>query len=625
MRIFTHGRLFPLLAALAFFLPAQPRAHAAEPVTAQALVEKQQVFLGEPFLFQIHVNGSDSPGKPDLGPLTGFTVEDLGGQQNSSESVTIIQGKMTRVVQRAYIFSYRLTAKKTGTLVIPSLALTVAGKKVRTLPVSIRVVPPRENDNFKLRLSLSEKKAYTGQPVILTVTWYVGADVRDFRFTLPVLDDARFTVLDPKDHVDPAKAVQIVLGARQAIAEKGRGTLNGREYLTVRFREILIPRQAGDLAIPPATVAGKSLKGYQRSRRRGVFDDFFNDDFFRFGRQPVYENFVVPSNSPRLRVLELPSTGRPAGFSGLIGRFRLTAEAAPTEVNVGDPITLTLRVTGSGYLDNVELPPLNQQPALARDFKIPSEQAAGVVKGRQKIFKQTIRPAHAGIRQIPVIELSYFNPESGHYETARSQPIPLTVKGTRIVTARDAEGLGPAAPTQSEIETSDNGIAFNYEGPDVLVPQTRGIAAWLDSPFWLAALCLPPLVYFVVLAVVVYRRRRDADPAARRAKQAAKQFAHHIRRLKAENTDAYYAALLEALRRYLGDRIGLRATALTFADVRPMLEQRGISRELIEELRHVFERCEAGRYAGAAFGDEKPSDLSGRLIEIIKKLEASLQ
>lgn len=597
----------------------------SQQLRAQALVDKQQAFVGEPITLQIRIEGSDSPQRPDLGAIAGFTVQDLGGQQNSSESVTIINGRMTRVVSRGYIFSYRLTPTKAGNLTIPSVAVAANGATLRTRPVSIRAVPPTETEDFKLRISLSESKAYVGQPVTMTVTWYVGKDVRDFSFNLPVIQDARFDIADLKARGAPDNLLRIPLVGQQAVAEKGRGTLDGKEYLTVRFRKALIPKQAGRLTLPQASVSGRALQGYQQNRRRSVFDDPFGNDPFGFGRRAVYENFVVPSNRPVLQVEELPRAGRPADFSGLVGRYKIAVQATPTEMNVGDPITLTLRISGPSYLDNVELPPLENQAALARDFKIPQEMAAGVVEGGAKSFTQTIRPNHSDVREIPPVELSYFDPETGRYATAATAAIPLTVKGTRILTARDAEGLPGAGAIQSGIESREGGIGHNYEGPDVLVDQAFGPNAWLRSPAWLVALGVPPLVYFGLLGFVLFVRWKEADPAARRARRAFRQLSKDLGSLKAGNTDEYYSAVLEALRRYLGGKLALPAGAVTFADVRPSLEQRGVDEETIRTLGQLFERCEAGRYAGVAFGDQEPSALAQTAREIARKLERSLQ
>ena len=203
----------------------------AQQFNVQAVIEKNQVFVGESFVFQIQIEGSDSPDKPDVSGIADFTVQELGGQQNSSQSMTIINGQVNQVVKRGYIFSYRLTPKRDGRLTIPSISVSADGKSMATQPIMIRATPPTETEDFKLRMSLSERKAYIGQPVTLTTTWYVGKDVREFSFNVPVLEDGRFKVVGSDPAVDPNRRdryIRIPLGDSQIIGEKGREVLTAR-------------------------------------------------------------------------------------------------------------------------------------------------------------------------------------------------------------------------------------------------------------------------------------------------------------------------------------------------------------------------------------------------------------
>ncbi len=614
---------YGVLGSVAALLMLLPLCSQAQTFTAEAAVEKLEVYVGEPFVFQVQVKGTDSPEEPELTGLSGFSVERLGGQQNSSQSVTIVNGRMNRNVSKGYVFNYRLTPQKAGAVTIPALSVTAAGKTARTRPVTIRVQTPSETEDFKLRVSLSESRAYVGQPVTMTVTWYIGGNVRDFAFNVPVLKDDRFDVIS----FDPAvpsnqnsNYLRIPLGDQQAIGKKGTGDLNGRTYTTVRFQKVLIPKQAGSISLPQATVSCQATG--MRSRRRSLLDEFFSDPvgLGRSGTQTV----VAPANPVSLEVKTVPAAGRPAHFSGLVGRYAIEAEAAPTDMNVGDPVTLTLRVSGPSYLAKVELPPLQQQTSLARDFRIPQDRAPGVVRGRAKVFTQTIRATHPGVTQIPPVELSYFNPDSGSYETAETEPIPITVKGTKIITARDAEGFETGGVIQTELETQEGGIGANYEGFDALESQAQGIAAWLRSPLWTAFIFLPPLTYFGLLAFV-FTRRRQTDPTLRRAQRAHRDLAKTLKDLpETAPGDQQDAALLDALRRYLGDRLGLSAGALTFDDVRKELEKREVDEEVIDELRTVFERCEAGRYAGGELAGQDPAGTSARMLEAAGKLEGEL-
>ncbi|MEZ5363746.1 MAG: BatD family protein [Bryobacterales bacterium] len=143
--------------------------------------------------------------------------------------------------------------------------------------------------------------------------------------------------------------------------------------------------------------------------------------------------------------MPLPEQGKPANFSGLIGNFHFDAHAVPTAVSVGDPITLTIRVSGPEYLDYVRLPDLAQQTELVEGFKIPEEMAAGEIVDRAKVFSQTIRAKDPRITEIPELDFSYFDPDRGEYMVGRTDPIPIEVSGTRVLTLSDAEAPGQMA------------------------------------------------------------------------------------------------------------------------------------------------------------------------------------
>ncbi len=128
-------------------------AASAEDVAVRAAVEKTDAFVGEPFIFQIQVQGNDHPDAPDVSALSNdFDVQTLGGQTNNSQSVTVVNGRMSTTVQRAYVFNYRLSPKRTGVLNIPAMTLTVDGKAMSTQPIQLTGRKPEETQDFKFRL-----------------------------------------------------------------------------------------------------------------------------------------------------------------------------------------------------------------------------------------------------------------------------------------------------------------------------------------------------------------------------------------------------------------------------------------------------------------------------------------
>ena len=44
-----------------------------------------------------------------------------------------------------------------------------------------------------------------------------------------------------------------------------------------------------------------------------------------------------------------------------------------------------------------------------------------------KTFTYTLRPRRAGIREVPPIEIAYFDPDTQRFQVVRSAPVPLRV------------------------------------------------------------------------------------------------------------------------------------------------------------------------------------------------------
>ena len=610
-------RVITVIAAILLALASLAQAQ----VTVRAAVDQQEVFVGETFTFQIQVEGSDAADEPNTAALAAdFTVEPRGGQQNSSESVTIVNGRMSRVSQRGYVFNFGLTPKREGRLLIPTLTVTVDRQSYQTQAIPILVKKPMETEEFKLRLTLDKAKAYVGEPVTLTVTWYIGRDVNGFNFNLPILTDPRFTLSETAEAVaNPSadRVVRIPAGGGEILAEKGNGVLDGNNYLTVSFSRRLIAKEAGLLTLPQATVSCQAL-GVTRQRGRDPFNGMFPDDFFGRSRQS-YQTVVVPSNEPTLEVMPLPEEGRPADFTGLVGAYSLAVSAAPTEVKVGDPITLTIQVAGPAVA-GVTLPALESQLGV-NDFKVPAEMAPGEGKGVLKTFTQTIRARHAGVKEVPTLHLSYFNPHSGRYETASSRAVPLAVAEARMVTAQDAEGTDAASPAKKELKAANGGINFNYEGPEVLASQTPIGAVRLDA-VWISLLLLPPGLFLLLLLWTLMARHGQKDPAGRAARQASRGFAAALSAINPNvELAAGYQALGHALREYLGAKLRRNPAALTYVDVEPLLLKGGANVEVMTRLRQVMEGCAAYEYAGPASGVQ---DLT-RLLELARQVVAELE
>ncbi|MFT5467567.1 MAG: tetratricopeptide (TPR) repeat protein [Verrucomicrobiales bacterium] len=562
----------------------------SKPLSVSATISSESAYVGEAIQLRIVVSGTTQAEQPDMTGLTDFSVTPAGSGPQSRVSMQIANGRAYKSEEKSYTFVYQIAPKQIGTLTIPSIEVKAGGQSFRTQSIQIIARKPTETAEFKLRATLSKNQAYAGEPLIMDWFFYYQTNADSLQVTIPALDDPAFFFYD-----------------LDAPNNNQTGMLDGQEYRIFRVRKAMIPKRPGDFQIPASTFAFRGVSGYEMQR----------DVFGRPVKAPRYKNFAVPSNELALKVLDVPSQGRPANFAGHIGSYRINASATPTKVNVGDPITLTIAIDGPQYLAHVGLPALGGQANLARDFRVPDEMSAGEIQGNYKVFKQTIRASNAQVRQIPAIELPFFDTQSGTYQIARSTPIPIAVQATRIVTAADAEGTGPATTQMGEIEEWSSGIAHNYEGDEALRNQSAGAQQLLGSTGFIGTLAIPPLGFVVVLLVMLSLRRRAADPEGARERKA-------LRGLSAELGAASSSDdVLAALKSYLGGKLRLPSGALTIDDIREPLTAKNVGEETIGAVARIFEQCEASRYAGGD-SSEDISALASRCREVAAKIESAL-
>ncbi len=618
---FLQFSLYIILLCILFCVEA-----GAEKLGADIAIQRGDKYKGEPFLVQIKISGSEKPNKPDMSKMTDFDVEYLGGKLNSSSYSIYVNGRPEqKTVSRGYIFNYRFVPKKNGNLVIPSVTILAEGNTAKTRPVKVNIQKPIVVDNIKFKLKLSKTNCYVGEPITLTAKLYFGTNVSNAFFNIPILDETdMFHIIDPTIDIKPGTEKQyerIPVNKGTVIGKVGQGKLNGKEYATLTFKKILVPKKSGQVLGKPANFSCNALVGYRK--RKSPFDnDFFSDILNHewFGSQKgVYKKTEISSNILKMTISDVPFQGRPEGFAGHIGEYRLKAAAVPTQISVGDPITLTITLNGPEYLEHIKLPNLSKQPKLKNDFKIPQDRASGEVSGNKKIFTQTIRALRPDITSIPPIELSYFNTRTGKFSMAKTQPIPISVKSVRVVTALDAEGLTDRIITGSEVETWSGGIAHNYEDLSVLENQYHDPVTLLLTPVWFCVFVFPPAIYIILLSGLFFIKRRHADPAAVRARKAGTRLIKSLKNAKNSGTEDDCAFILDTFRSFFGDKLGIPPGALTYNDIKGPLQERYLDTELLNEIKSLFQNCEAGSYAGL-----NSSSDTGKMIDTAMSLGEKL-
>ena len=586
-------------------------------VTAQVRVIAQvdksaDIYVGENFGYHIIIDGENQPGQVDLAPLAKYNPQGVGNRDVSQTSISIINGKTTKNVTKRYVMSYSLTANQAGQINLPPVTITIDGKNYQTNPVEVGILQPGKTDQLDLETTLSEQKCYVGQPVIMTVKFYILTDIGDFQFNIPAFTNDAFYLEEPDVSNPQAKEYDLGNGTTVFVSQY-RTTHNGRDSILLSFSKVLIPRHSGEIEIAPTSVSADVVVGRTRSR-----DPFADNGFFGgfFGAQKEYKRFMVSSQPIKLTVLSLPEQGKPSGFYGLVGKYTITASATPTKVNVGDPITLTIRVGGSKYLKPVQWPALEQLSELAQNFKIPSEKAAPTIENGCKVFTQTIRPNNDKITEIPPIPLSFFDAEKGAYAVAETEPIKLEVAPSKILTNADLEGKD-FTPVNKEVEAIKKGLSANYEGLDALTNQTFSPLSAAVSPGYAAIWACPLAVVIVSLVIKLSTHTTAEKIAAKRKRSAAGRAVGQLKKISSIDTRQRYELLASVMKQYIGDRFDKTAGSLTGEDCHEVIIAETQDGPIADRYKEIIVDCEAARYAYVETNID-----SAQIKEVVKLIQA---
>jgi hypothetical protein len=565
----------------------------------------RDIYTGEGFNFYIVIQGSENAGKVDLQPLQQYNPQSMGSRKQSS--LNIINGRTTQRVTT--MMTYTLTVNQAGRIQLPSLTVEVEGKTYRTNPVAVNIIKPGTTDQLDLEVTLSQQQCYVGQPVIMTVKFYISANIGDFQFNIPAFNSDAFYIEEPDVSNPQAKLYRLNTGMT-IMVNQYRVVHKDKDSFLVSFSKVLIPKRSGKIALESASVSADVAVG--RARSRDPFDSFF-------GGQTQYRRFMVTSEPLELQVLPLPQQDKPAQFYGLVGQYTISASATPTKVNVGDPITLTVKIGGSKYLKPVLWPALEQVPALSTNFKIPSQKASPTIDGGFKVFTQTIRANNDQVTEIPPIPLAYFDAELGRYATATTEPIKLEVAPTKILTNADLEG-SDFAPINREIEAIRKGLSANYEALETLDDMSFSPLAALVNPGYAALWAIPLLGLVSSFLVKLFSHTSPEKTAARRRRQACGKALGQLKKVASTDTKQQNELLVSIMKQYIGEKFDKTAGSLTPDDCYDAIITATQDSKSAGKYRSIIAGFEAGRYAPmeVKIDSDKIREVSG-LVRSIEK------
>lgn len=175
----------------------------------------------------------------------------------------------------------------------------------------------------------------------------------------------------------------------------------GKQGLKINlYRGILQPNYSGKIDIKSGQV-----RVTQSTGRR--------DFFFEESTPPKY----FGGKNIELNILPLP-TDAPAGFQNVVGKPKLDYSWNTDEINYGDSLVLTLKISGEVNLDSLE-------KIITKDFKdfnvfesikSSNESILGGVYNSEKNFELAFIPKKNGELTIPEISIPYFDTGAKTYK-----------------------------------------------------------------------------------------------------------------------------------------------------------------------------------------------------------------
>lgn len=605
-----------LLVALLALVPLGHLRAAGATVTA--VLGNSETVVGQPVQLQIKVSGSASARPPGEIPVDGLDIRFSGQSQ-------LLEGRNFQFTY-SYIYNYTIMPLKAGTFKIPPQTVQAGGDSYRTPELSLHVADstaqsPRSNrpggsiDPTKfafVELTLSKNTAYVGEMI-------------------PAMVRIGFNVRTPAESLGPPPEITGQGFTAQKMPEPRRAIENigGRNYETFTFKTALSPVRSGKIEIGPVQINPVVRVPRSTSRNpafpRDLFDtnDPFMDNFFR---DPAFmpstpQELKLKSEAATLEVKPLPP-GAPPEFSGAVGNFTMTTDAKPKAAQVGDPFTVTAKITGRGNFDRVSGPVFEDEHGWHKyppsaDFK--QDDDVGI--SGTKTF-ETVLSANERKDKIPVQLFTYFDPAKEQYVTLRGEAIPVRVEGG---TAAAQSPVAPAA--QASASTPATPQAPSPKQREILhqlteLPaESQSFAPLFESrSFWLAQLV--PFLLLLGFAGWKVRQAHLDNRDARRREALQHEAAALQRSLRGEDVSPqeYFSRASRAVQLKTALARGVDPN-LVDAEVAASAFQ--ADEEMRLRLRRLFERSDEARYSGGQNGIRLlPAETRNEVLDLIENLRA---
>jgi hypothetical protein len=577
-------------------------------------VDKNRVEIGNHFRLTVGVQGAFDTDVPRLTVPESFSL--MYGPSVSTQ--TSIINNVVKVF-RGFMYGFSPTEK--GRFEIGPVTLEYKGKTYTSNAIKIEVIertPFEEgvdarngtsgkrvdiNKMVFVELTTDKKEAFIYEEIVQYFKLY-------FQKGLPI-DDLDYVAASTRSFLAEK------LGEERRYEEVREGIL----YNVIELRTALFPLVSGKIEIPPAKFKCNIIIRQQRTRG-SLFDEFMGGG----GRRYPVERSTEPV---KLIIKSLPDVNKPDDFTGAVGKYTMDVLAKPTKVKIGDPITLSINIRGEGNIQTIGEPLLSTDGM--KDFKSYDYEVKVTITDRgdsikgEKLFNKVIEPMSEDVGFIPEISFSYFDPDLEEYKMLTHEPIPIEIEHSDIETPirLSIEGAG-MVKGQVKILTKDILPIMS----DLYSFKNEGFAIY-KRPFFLAIVFIIPILVVVACAYVQRQRALlHTDVGYARKKRAMAHAQKHLSNarelLQLDNPSEFYAALARSILEHIADKLNVTSAAVTSDNIYGILEKRGVSNDVITELRQCLESCDYGRFSSGQLSKEQMESTLDTAEIVIVQLEKQL-
>jgi len=524
-------------------------------------------------------------------------------------SFSIVNGKTTS--SQTVVFATRVS--KEGKYDIGPFVFNIGGKTFKTDSVSIEVIKGDEikeatnsnkdqnealdnaqyvndfqgystsgsNLNYMIRVYLSKKEAYVNE--------YIDVEVKFF-----AREELQYVNYEPLKF--PSQAWSDNFEIKNNYIGKTRiNDLLYQEYLIEKKRFYI--SKEGEYSIEPALFN---------------FNGFIGKGFFSYP-----ERMSLSTKAERIIIKSPPPTSE-KDFYGLVGKFTYDSSLSPLSVKEKEAATLTITLSGNGNMQNLKDVNYTIEP---NGVEVYSSKSNVKENGSSKIktWDIILVGQKAGDYVIRLADFTFFNPESGNYESIKGKDYTLKV----LENENSKDNTSVVIHSNSKDNVKENVADINYI--KLSVGNKKRV---IDYNISLIIIILCYAVAFLIAAIFLLVRYANfnlyKNSSVIKVKNAYKNFITSIEKAKKTIDKNFDDKIIDSISNvtetYFIDRFSIDSVEFTKTNIKEKLSKY-LNDIQISNLTNIFSNIDFMRFGGTAINKENILEIIKNIVTLIKNIE----